>query len=251
MRNNESQKAITRSHLQRASGFSLRCAIAALAAGAGSHIDSVTAQNQQPPGERQLVALEEVVVTARRREELLQDIPLAVTALSSEYLRDQNITRVEDLGIHVPSLRISSGGTGTNSPLITLRGQRPSTVTITEDPAVPIDQHRHKRQLLNHRDIDQPGQQPAKSQGKQQQCDPPRGPGIDRYKQLAPRPYQPQRNGNYQKTVGEGVGTRPDIHHRPGCLVKDQQQCQTKQSRRPQAAAHRDSPSQTGSFHGA
>jgi len=98
----------------------------------------VMAQSQQPAGEQQMVVLEEVVVTARRREELLQDIPIAVSALSEEYLRDQNITRLEDLGIHVPSLRISSGGTGTNSPLITLRGQRPSTVTITEDPAVPI-----------------------------------------------------------------------------------------------------------------
>lgn len=117
-------------------GLELKRSFVLLAAGYASFCAPV--QAQAPVGERQLVALEEVVVTARRREELLQDIPLAVTALSSEYLRDQNITRVEDLGIHVPSLRISSGGTGTNSPLITLRGQRPSTVTITEDPAVPI-----------------------------------------------------------------------------------------------------------------
>jgi iron complex outermembrane receptor protein len=117
-------------------GFELKRSFVLLAAGYASFCAPV--QAQAPVGERQLVALEEVVVTARRREELLQDIPLAVTALSSEFLRDQNITRVEDLGIHVPSLRISSGGTGTNSPLITLRGQRPSTVTITEDPAVPI-----------------------------------------------------------------------------------------------------------------
>lgn len=118
------------------SGFTLKRSLVLLAAGYASY--GAPVQAQEPVGERQLVALEEVVVTARRREELLQDIPLAVTALSSEFLRDQNITRVEDLGIHVPSLRISSGGTGTNSPLITLRGQRPSTVTITEDPAVPI-----------------------------------------------------------------------------------------------------------------
>lgn len=117
-------------------GSALKKSLVLLAAGYASY--GAPVQAQEPVGERQLVALEEVVVTARRREELLQDIPLAVTALSSEFLRDQNITRVEDLGIHVPSLRISSGGTGTNSPLITLRGQRPSTVTITEDPAVPI-----------------------------------------------------------------------------------------------------------------
>ncbi len=119
-------------------GTHLRWAAALAVLASSAYTPGAAAQTQQEPGERQLVVLEEVVVTARRREELLQDIPIAVTALGSEYLRDQNITRLEDLGIHVPSLRISSGGTGTNSPLITLRGQRPSTVTITEDPAVPI-----------------------------------------------------------------------------------------------------------------
>lgn len=130
-------KPILASHGKSGSVFELKTiALALMASGYASQ--PAQAQAQQPVGERQLVALEEVVVTARRREELLQDIPLAVTALDGDYLRDQNITRLDDLGIHVPSLRISSGGTGTNSPLITLRGQRPSTVTITEDPAVPI-----------------------------------------------------------------------------------------------------------------
>jgi len=131
------RKSIQPSSGQRAGSFKLRCAIAMLAASSGGFATGVAAQAGDP-GEKQYVVLEEVVVTARRREELLQDIPIAVTALSADTLRAENITRLEDLGIHVPSLRISSGGTGTNSPLITLRGQRPSTVTITEDPAVPI-----------------------------------------------------------------------------------------------------------------
>jgi len=84
------------------------------------------------------VALEEVLVTARRREESLQEIPVAVSALSENYLREQNITELNQIGTHVPSLRISEGGTSTNTPIVTLRGQRPSTVTITEDPAVPL-----------------------------------------------------------------------------------------------------------------
>ncbi len=125
-------------HMQHKRVVLLRLAVAALAAGSCAYVGGAAAQAPQEPAERELLPLEEVVVTARRREELLQDIPVAVTALSSDYLREQSITRLEDLGIHVPSLRISSGGTGTNSPLITLRGQRPSTVTITEDPAVPI-----------------------------------------------------------------------------------------------------------------
>lgn len=91
-----------------------------------------------PVTERTLVTLEEVVVTARRREELLQDIPIAVTAFDNDFLRDQNITQISDLGIYVPSFRISDSAPGTNSPLITLRGQRPSDVGLTVDPAIPI-----------------------------------------------------------------------------------------------------------------
>jgi iron complex outermembrane receptor protein len=87
---------------------------------------------------REMLPLEEVIVTARRREESAQDVPIAVTALDEEFLREQNITQIDELGIHIPSFRVSYGGTGTNDPVLTLRGQRPSTVTVTEDPAVPL-----------------------------------------------------------------------------------------------------------------
>jgi iron complex outermembrane receptor protein len=85
-----------------------------------------------------LMTLEEVVVTARRREELLSDIPIAITAMDENYLRDQNITELGDLGIKVPSLNFSVGGSSVNTPLITLRGQRPSEAQLTLDPAVPL-----------------------------------------------------------------------------------------------------------------
>ncbi|WP_167854690.1 TonB-dependent receptor [Mangrovimicrobium sediminis] len=77
-------------------------------------------------------------MTARRREEALQDIPIAVTALSAEFLREQNITELQDLGTHVPAMRISDNGISSNAPIVTLRGQRPSEVLLTLDPAVPM-----------------------------------------------------------------------------------------------------------------
>lgn len=82
--------------------------------------------------------LEEIVVTARRREEAAQDIPVAVTAMSTDYLRSQNIGELSDLGAHVPSLRISNAGTTTNTPIISIRGQRPTDVLMTLDQTVPI-----------------------------------------------------------------------------------------------------------------
>lgn len=106
----------------------------ALASLSAVSVPAVQAQSS----ERQMVQLEEVIVTARRREELLQDIPIAVTAFDQEFLTEQNITEIGDLGVYVPSFRISDSAPGTNSPLITLRGQRPSDVGLTVDPAIPI-----------------------------------------------------------------------------------------------------------------
>ncbi|TGD70193.1 hypothetical protein E4634_21325, partial [Mangrovimicrobium sediminis] len=110
----------------------LQCAVAALVAASAGQAPAVFAQ------ERGFVALEEVVVTARRRQELATDIPIAITAMNENFLREQNIGEIRDLGVHVPSLRVSAGGPGVNAPLITLRGQRPSEPLLTLDPAVPI-----------------------------------------------------------------------------------------------------------------
>jgi len=52
------------------------------------------------------IALEDIVVTAQRRSQNLQDVPVAVTALSSTALAGANVTSVTDLRIAVPSLNI-------------------------------------------------------------------------------------------------------------------------------------------------
>ena len=88
--------------------------------------------------EQSVGALEEIMVTARRRAENLQEVPVAITALSSEYLRDNNITELAQLRTHVPSLGVSSAGGSTNNPLISLRGQRPNDLLIAAEAAVPI-----------------------------------------------------------------------------------------------------------------
>ena len=46
-------------------------------------------------------ALEEIVITSTRRETSVQDTPLAVTALSEESLRVQNIENTQDLTANV------------------------------------------------------------------------------------------------------------------------------------------------------
>lgn len=62
--------------------------------------------------------LEEIIVTANKREESLQDIPLAVTVVGSEQLAAQNVASIMDLARVVPSL----GGTDSSGGAITIRG---------------------------------------------------------------------------------------------------------------------------------
>lgn len=52
----------------------------------------------------ELNMLEEIIVTARRRDEGLQDVPLAISALSEQGIRDANIYSVEDLAAATPGL---------------------------------------------------------------------------------------------------------------------------------------------------
>jgi iron complex outermembrane receptor protein len=54
-------------------------------------------------------SLEEVVVTARRREERLQDVPIAVTAFTTERLQQAQVTTARQLVGMVPSLNVNSG----------------------------------------------------------------------------------------------------------------------------------------------
>lgn len=81
---------------------------------------------------------EEVIVTARRKDEELQEVPISVNAFSADYLRENNITAMSDIAAHVPSMSIEVAGSSTNAPVIALRGQRPSESLITIDPAVPL-----------------------------------------------------------------------------------------------------------------
>lgn len=66
--------------------------------------------------------LQEIVVTAQRREQNLQDVGVSVTAVASEALRTLNVTNSRDLVKAVPGLLMeSTGGGGVNANL-TVRG---------------------------------------------------------------------------------------------------------------------------------
>jgi outer membrane receptor protein involved in Fe transport len=61
---------------------------------------------QQQPGQN-VSMLEEVVVTARRREELLQDVPISMTVFNQKQLDNANIVNSSDLARYTPSLAVN------------------------------------------------------------------------------------------------------------------------------------------------
>ncbi len=66
--------------------------------------------------------VEEVVVTAQRRSENIQNVPVSVQAVTSKQLQALGIKQTEDLGQITPNLTIASPEGAGNQPLITIRG---------------------------------------------------------------------------------------------------------------------------------
>ncbi|WGM47322.1 Vitamin B12 transporter BtuB [Brevundimonas sp. NIBR10] len=68
-------------------------------------------------------AVDDVVVTARRRQERLQEVPIAVTALSEEILEEKGVRDANDLGQVAPGLSVQNTTANRNNITYSIRGQ--------------------------------------------------------------------------------------------------------------------------------
>lgn len=83
--------------------------------------------------------LEEVVVSARKTEEMLQTTPVAITALTPQTLERGQIKEVLDLQRATPGLSVAGGGTGPASLVyLAIRGNAQNVPTSAADAAVGI-----------------------------------------------------------------------------------------------------------------
>lgn len=78
---------------------------------------------------------EEIVVTARKREERLQDVPVSVTAISGQQLEEKQINQAKDIAAITPSLNITSDSVSRS--FIDIRGVG-TTLIDTVQPGVGI-----------------------------------------------------------------------------------------------------------------
>ncbi|WP_174275327.1 TonB-dependent receptor [Sphingomonas bacterium] len=95
---------------------------------AGAQSQGVPASDEAASG-----VIDQIVVTAQRRSESLQSVPLSVTALSGDVLRDKDVVNIDRLQQIAPGLRIGRSG---SDPRPALRGTFTAAIQGNNDPRI-------------------------------------------------------------------------------------------------------------------
>lgn len=118
------------------------CGLAALAAMEAGMVPAAIAQTgEQAEAASPGGVSQEIIVTARRRAESLQDTPVAITALSAETLENRQIQQTQDLERVTPSLQFKPAGQlsgNSASAVVFIRGVGQVDPTAAVDPGVGI-----------------------------------------------------------------------------------------------------------------
>jgi len=107
-------------------------AVGAVLAHGSAFAQSRSATDQQGAS----LALEEIIVTAERRESNVQDVPAAVSAFDATELERRQATNVIDVMSNVPNLMVSNNPGQATSTTIFLRGIGSTESIVTLDTAI-------------------------------------------------------------------------------------------------------------------
>jgi iron complex outermembrane recepter protein len=83
------------------------------------------------------VALEEIVVTAEKRSENLQTVPIAVTVVGADSFTKANVSGFADLAKFAPSLTVTAGDQPANSAIV-IRGIGTFAFSVAAEPSVLV-----------------------------------------------------------------------------------------------------------------
>src|SRR5512145_2061101 len=111
----------------------LACAVAATLAGGGMAPGTASAQ-QADTVRRE--GLEEIMVTAQRREQVLQDVPIAMQVVGNDLIADVAAEDLGDVAGFVPGLVVSSDSP--TQPRYQIRGIQTGDFGVGTDPAVGV-----------------------------------------------------------------------------------------------------------------
>ncbi len=111
----------------RIAGFVLSASLS-LAVAETSFAEEATAQSNA--GAEKKAGVEEIIVTAQKRAENVQDVPVAITAISAKELSQPSIRNLVDLNGYAPNVNIGRDPSRAGAAAITIRGISP---TRTDD----------------------------------------------------------------------------------------------------------------------
>lgn len=121
-----------------------RRACATLMAGTALALATPALADEQPAGEIQASdetgnqgGLQDIVVTARKRKETTQDVPVAVTAISAATIQKYDLTSLERVAASTPSFVVGRAPSGSGATLV-LRGIGSNTTSIGLEQSVAV-----------------------------------------------------------------------------------------------------------------
>jgi len=84
------------------------------------------------------LALEEIVVTAQKREQLLRDVPISLVAMDQQDLELRAIDDIQDIGLDVPNFTVNTFVSDSSTVRLFIRGIGQNDAQITQDPSVAL-----------------------------------------------------------------------------------------------------------------
>lgn len=82
--------------------------------------------------------IEEIIVTAQKREQNVQDVSISITAFTGDMLRDLGVAQPRDLAQFTPGLTVNASSSYEGDSVFTIRGVGMNSVTSKQNPAVMI-----------------------------------------------------------------------------------------------------------------
>ncbi|MGI9288771.1 MAG: TonB-dependent receptor [Pseudomonadales bacterium] len=84
------------------------------------------------------LVLEEVIVTAEKREESLQDVPISIAAFDDEALERLGIDDLKDIAANIPNVNVQEFTGSSTTVRLFMRGVGQNDVQVTQDPSVAL-----------------------------------------------------------------------------------------------------------------
>src|SRR5690606_5045423 len=106
--------------------------------GSASALAQASAQPQAETADMATASSSDIIVTARRRAERLQDIPVSVSAYDDETLKRAGVTQLDNLAQVSPGFTAQASPFGGGAMTVTIRSQRQFLPNVVYDPSVPI-----------------------------------------------------------------------------------------------------------------